>query len=154
MSAILESSKLAYRAMQISDLDDVMEIEHRAYPFPWSRAIFQDCIKAGYHCWAAELDNNVVGYAVFINAVEECHLLNLCIDPELQGRGYGRQLLSHVLNSAREYKAICVFLEVRPSNAYAIQLYESEGFNEVGIRKQYYPTNHGREDAVIYAKEI
>ena len=154
MSAVLESPGLACRPMQISDLDDVMEIEHRAYPFPWSRAIFQDCIKAGYHCWVAELDNEVIGYTVFINAVEECHLLNLCVDPELQGRGYGRQLLSHVLTSAREYNAVCVFLEVRPSNAYAIQLYESEGFNEVGIRKQYYPTNHGRENAIIFAKEL
>ncbi len=154
MSAVIESPELAYRSMQLSDLDAVMEVEQRAYPFPWSRTIFQDCIKAGYHCWVAEQQGKFVGYAIFINAVEECHLLNLCIDPELQGRGYGRQLLHHVLENAKEYNALCIFLEVRPSNAYAIQLYESEGFNEVGVRKQYYPTNHGREDAVIYAKEI
>jgi ribosomal-protein-alanine N-acetyltransferase len=140
--------------MNIGDLDSVMEVEGRAYRFPWSRAIFKDCIKAGYQCWIAEQEGEFVGYAIFINAVEECHLLNLCIDPELQGRGYGRQLLNHVLENAKDYNAICVFLEVRPSNAYAVQLYESVGFNEVGVRKHYYPTKHGREDAVIYAKEI
>ena len=119
--------------MELSDLDSVMSIEHLAYPFPWSQAIFQDCIKAGYHCWVAELDNAIIGYAVFINAVQECHLLNLCVNPKLQGRGLGRKLLSNVLDNAKEYNATCVFLEVRPSNRHAIELYESEGFNEVGL---------------------
>lgn len=154
MSAVLQSPKLTYRLMVMSDLDDVMEIENRAYPFPWSRAIFHDCIDAGYHCWVAELEDQLIGYAIFINAVQECHLLNLCIDPNLQGQGYGRQLLNYVLENAKDYNASCVFLEVRPSNAYAVQLYESEGFNEVGVRKQYYPSHHGREDAVIYAIEL
>ena len=154
MSAVLESSETSYRLMELSDLDSIMSIEDLAYPFPWSQAIFRDCIKAGYHCWVAELDNTVVGYAVFINAVQECHLLNLCVNPKLQGRGLGRKLLSNVLDNAKEYNASCVFLEVRPSNMHAIALYESEGFNEVGIRKQYYPSDQGREDAVIYAKEL
>lgn len=154
MSAVLESAEPCYRLMELSDLDSIMPIEHVAYPFPWSRAIFQDCIKAGYHCWVAELDNSIIGYAVFMNAVQECHLLNLCVNPKLQGKGFGRKLLSNVLDNAKQYNATCVFLEVRPSNVYAIDLYESEGFNEVGLRKQYYPSNHGREDAVIYAKEL
>ena len=154
MSAVFESADLTYRLMEIGDLANVMEVEQRAYPFPWSRAIFKDCIEAGYHCWVVELEKQFIGYAVFINAVQECHLLNLCIDPELQSSGYGRQLLNYVLDNAKDYNATCVFLEVRPSNTNAIQLYESEGFNEVGIRKQYYPSHHGREDAVIYAKEL
>ena len=154
MSAVLESSEPRYRLMKLNDLDSVMPIEYLAYQFPWSEAIFQDCIKAGYHCWVAELDNVIIGYAVFINAVQECHLLNLCVNPKLQGRGLGRKLLSNVLDNAKEYNASCIFLEVRQSNKYAVELYESEGFNEVGIRKHYYPSDHGREDAVIYAKEL
>ena len=102
----------------------------------------------------AELNNTVIGYAVFVNAAQECHLLNLCIGPQLQGRGYGRQLLAKVLNDARDNGAGCIFLEVRPSNRYAMQLYQSEGFNEVGVRKKYYPVQHGREDAVIFAKQL
>ena len=154
MSAVFETPELSYRLMEISDLDNVMDIEQRAYPYPWSRTIFTDCINAGYHCWVAEQQGKFAGYAIFINAVEECHLLNISIDPDLQGRGYGRQLLSQLIDNAKEYSAVCVFLEVRPSNTYAIQLYESEGFNEVGIRKRYYPAKHGREDAIIYAKEL
>ena len=154
MGAVLKSAVPKYRLMKISDLDNVMPIEHLAYQFPWSQAIFQDCIKAGYHCWVAELNNVIIGYAVFINAAQECHLLNLCINPKLQGRGLGRKLLSNVLDDAKEYNASCVFLEVRASNSHAIELYESEGFNEVGLRKQYYPSSNGREDAVIYAKEL
>ncbi len=154
MSAILEPVEPNYRLMDLCDLESIMRIENRAYQFPWSQAIFQDCIKAGYHCWVAELDAEIIGYAVFINAAQECYLLNLCINPTLQKRGLGRKLLTSVLNNAKEYNATCVFLEVRPSNRQAIELYESEGFNEVGIRKNYYPATHGREDAIIFAKEI
>jgi [ribosomal protein S18]-alanine N-acetyltransferase len=154
MSAVLESVEPNYRLMDLSDLESVISIEILAYQFPWSIVIFQDCVKAGYHCWVAELDDEIIGYAIFINAVQECHLLNLCINPTLQGRGLGRRLLANVLDNAKAYNASCVFLEVRSSNRHAVELYESEGFNEVGIRKNYYPTNRGREDAVIYAKEL
>lgn len=154
MSAVIDYSELSYRPMNTGDLAAIMAIEVRAYPFPWNKAIFRDCIKAGYHCYVAERNGEISGYAVFINAAQECHLLNICIDPDLQGYGYGRQLLSYVLQQARYFNARCAFLEVRRSNRHAVQLYESEGFNEVGIRKGYYPANHGREDAVIYAKEL
>ena len=154
MSAVLESTEPHYRLMALSDLDCVMQIEQNAYQYPWSLAIFQDCIKADYHCWVAELEGEIIGYAVFINAAQECHLLNLCINPALQGKGLGRKFLAYVLDNAKNYNATCVFLEVRPSNTYAVELYESEGFNEVGVRNKYYPAKHGREDAVIYAKEL
>ncbi len=154
MSAVLKSAEPGYRQMTMSDLNAVMELEIIAYPYPWTETIFQDCIKAGYQCCVAELDKKIIGYAVFINAVQECHLLNICIKPNMQGNGLGRKLLTHVLRKAKEKNAKCVFLEVRPSNSHAVALYESEGFNEVGIRKKYYPTSHGREDAVIYAKEL
>ena len=154
MSAVFEYPQEEYRLMTQDDLSSVMRIEEAAYPFPWSLVIFRDCIKAGYTCWVSEINNDIIGYAVFINAVQECHLLNLCIDPDFQSKGFGRRLLANVLDNAKENDASCVFLEVRPSNQQALQLYESEGFNEVGVRKKYYPTKYGREDAVIFAKEL
>ena len=154
MSAILTFPEENYRPMEIDDLDFVMAIEDQAYPYPWSKAIFRDCIKANYNSWVMELDNDIVGYAVFLIAVAECHVLNICINPNLQGKGLGRKLLNEVLENAKAAEAKCAFLEVRPSNAHAISLYESEGFNEVGTRKKYYPAKHGREDAVIFAKEL
>ncbi len=154
MSAVFEYPSEEYRLMTRDDLSIVMEIEEKSYQFPWSLAIFNDCIKAGYQCWVVELEEEIIGYSVFINAVQECHLLNLCINPDLQGKGFGRKLLTQVLYDAKNNGASCVFLEVRPSNHYALQLYESEGFNEVGVRKKYYPAKFGREDAVIFAKEL
>ena len=154
MSAVLTFSEKNIRPMIVDDLDIVMEIEDQAYPYPWSKVIFRDCIKAGYHCWVFEHENNIIGYAVFIIAVAECHILNICINPELHGKGFGRKLLREVLEHTKDAQAKCAFLEVRPSNTYAISLYESEGFNEVGTRKKYYPAKHGREDAVIFAKEL
>ena len=136
------------------DVDHVMAIENVAYQFPWTQKIFVDCINAGYHCWVVEQGHRIVGYVVFITAVGECHLLNICIDPQSQGRGLGRELLLKVLESVELHDVKCIFLEVRPSNRCAIQLYESVGFNEVGIRQKYYPTKHGREDAIIFAKEL
>ncbi len=154
MSAVFEYPNEEYRHMTQDDLEVVMRIEESAYQFPWTLAIFRDCLKAGYTCWIAEINSEIIGYAVFINAVQECHLLNLCINPDLQSKGLGRRLLAKVLDDAKDKDAGCVFLEVRPSNEHALLLYESEGFNEVGIRKKYYPTKNGREDAVIFAKEL
>ena len=154
MRAVIKDPDEIYRQMKIDDLEDVMAIESHAYTYPWSKAIFRDCIGANYHCCVMEVDSELVGYAVFIIAVGECHILNICIHPQLHGRGLGRKLLCAVLELASESQAKCVFLEVRPSNIHAISLYESEGFNEVGIRKKYYPAKHGREDAVIFPKEL
>ena len=81
-------------------------------------------------------------------------MLNLCIHPEQQGAGLGRELLSHLLAQAAAGKVRSVFLEVRASNAAAIALYDTTGFNEIGRRRNYYPIDVGREDAIVMAKEL
>ena len=154
MNATSHHSSCVFRSMREEDIEQVMAIENVAYQFPWTQKIFIDCLDAGYHCWVIERGQSIVGYVVFITAVGECHLLNICIDPRSQGCGLGRELLSKVLESVVLNEVRCIFLEVRPSNRHAIQLYESLGFNEVGIRQKYYPTKHGREDAIIFAKEL
>jgi ribosomal-protein-alanine N-acetyltransferase len=82
---------------------------------------------------------------------DEAQILSLCIDPDLQGRGLGRSLLQQLLNEASSSHADSVFLEVRASNLAARNLYESSGFNEIGVRRGYYPAEDGREDAIILA---
>jgi ribosomal-protein-alanine N-acetyltransferase len=84
----------------------------------------------------------------------ECHLLNLCVRPQDQSRGVGREVLRALLSKAEAFPVDTMFLEVRPSNRPAIRLYLSEGFNEVGIRKRYYPAAFGREDAIVMAKVL
>ena len=96
----------------------------------------------------------IVGYGVISVAVEEAHVLNVCIDPHWQGRGMGRRLLRALVKLARGHGAQRMYLEVRPSNPGAMALYHDEGFNEIGRRPRYYPAAHGREDAIVMAKEL
>jgi ribosomal-protein-alanine N-acetyltransferase len=139
------------RPLRLNDLIYVMQIEQRAYAFPWTEAIMRDCFKSGYQTTAVESDGLLHGYGWMSCAVGEAHILNIAVDPGMQGRGYGRRILKRLLDIARWYRAETVFLEVRESNETAIKLYESHGFNQVGIRKSYYPAHQGREDALIYA---
>ncbi|RMH93435.1 ribosomal-protein-alanine N-acetyltransferase [Lysobacter pythonis] len=143
--------------MRESDLDAVMAIELRAYPWPWTRGNFRDCLRAGYPMWVLEDEaaGRVTGYAVLSVQAGEAHLLNLCIDPDWQSRGQGRRLLRAMCAVVRQQAAVRVFLEVRPSNAHAIALYHGEGFNEIGRRPRYYPAAAGaREDALVMAMEL
>ena len=84
----------------------------------------------------------------------ECHILNLCIQPQAQGIGLGGRLLEYLLDVARMHSADTAFLEVRPSNDTAKNLYLNSGFNEVGMRRNYYPARDGREDAIIMAYSL
>jgi ribosomal-protein-alanine N-acetyltransferase len=141
--------------MHSSGLEPVLEIEQRAYPFPWSEGIFRDCLKAGYSGWLLDDGNGLVcGYALMSMAVDEAHVLNLCVDPSCQGRGLGRMLLDHLITLARAANATIVLLEVRKSNKAAIHLYESHGFQRLGLRKGYYPAEGGREDALVLGYDI
>ncbi|PKM08817.1 MAG: ribosomal-protein-alanine N-acetyltransferase [Gammaproteobacteria bacterium HGW-Gammaproteobacteria-4] len=142
------------RPMTEADLDAVMAIELRAYPYPWTDGIFRDCVRAGHHAWVLDRDGSLCGYGVLSIAANEGHLLNVCVAPEFQGRGLGRRLLRRMLDIARWHHAHRVFLEVRPSNTHALALYQDEGFNEVGRRRGYYPDGNGREDAVVMAMEL
>ena len=129
-----------------------MPIEKRAYDYPWTETIFQDCLRVGYCCWVMERDDEIIAYGVMSVAVGESHILNLCVDPEFQSSGLGKMLLSRLLEIAREHNAYMTFLEVRPSNFAAIKLYLNCGFNEIGMRRNYYPAKIGREDALILAR--
>ncbi len=139
------------RRMVPADVGRVMEIETAAYPFPWTRGIFQDCLRVGYACWVAELDGDLIGHAVLTIAADEAHLLNLTIGVQHQRRGFGRFLLREIITQARAGGVESLFLEVRPSNRGALQLYRSEGFTLVGTRPRYYPGHKEREDALVFS---
>lgn len=140
---------LGFSVMTLDDLPTVMRIERRSYPFPWTEGIFRDCINAGYYCVLLTRGSEVLGYGVMAVAIEEAHLLNLCVDLKHQGRRYGRRLLEHLISRAREFGARRMLLEVRVSNLVAQTLYQSIGFVEIGIRRGYYPDRIGREDAIV-----
>ena len=155
------------RPLNWGDLDRVMEIELAAYPFPWSRGIFSDCLRVGYDCLGLQIGPQLVGYSVQTDAAGEAHLLNLCIAPDWQHRGMGGLLLENVLRTARSNHCRCVFLEVRPSNRAGIALYAKHGFVVIGRRPGYYSAGpadgpasgdkeqtRSREDALVMQLEL
>ena len=149
MSALVE-----IRTMHYSDLKQVVEVEKRAYPHPWTLGIFRDCLRVGHHAWVMTLDKEIVAYAIVMLSPGEAHILNICVDPEYQARGLGRYLLRHLIKRTEQTDIDMVLLEVRRSNKNAKLLYLSEGFHELGVRKAYYPAEDGREDAIILAKYL
>ena len=149
MSAKPEIQHGLIRPLGESDLDRIMEIEHSAYPYPWSSGIFADCIRVGYDCSGLQLGPELIAYVIQAQAVGESHLLNLCVAPNWQGSGYGTLLLDHAIRLARLQNCSCMFLEVRPSNPVGIGLYGRKGFSVVGERPDYYRTDSGRENAIV-----
>ncbi len=148
MAAVLEPS-LSIRTMQRGDLSAVIALEKASYPFPWSRGIFSDCLRVGYRCHVIEADGRLAGYTIVSMAVDEAHLLNLCIDPDRRRQGLASVMLDHILREVRIAGMDRLFLEVRPSNRAAGALYRRRGFRVIGRRPGYYPTTDGREDAMV-----
>ncbi|MGC1549272.1 MAG: ribosomal protein S18-alanine N-acetyltransferase [Rhodanobacter sp.] len=142
------------RLMRREDVPEVSALENASYEFPWTTGIFTDCLKAGHPCWVLCVDGVVAGYGVLSIGAGEAHVLNLCIGPDWRGRGLGRHLLRRLLDIARWNGAEQAFLEVRPSNPMAQELYLSMGFHEIGRRPRYYPAKDGREDAIVMSLEL
>ncbi|MDZ4141729.1 MAG: ribosomal protein S18-alanine N-acetyltransferase [Methylotenera sp.] len=145
----LHPDSFQFRPMQPDDLDGIMAIEARIYPYPWTRGNFIDSLTSGYSAWVLLEQAEIIGYALLMMVIDEAHLLNLSITKSHQKQGLGRLLLEHMIQIAKNHQATNMFLEVRPSNISAIALYENIGFNEMAIRRGYYPAASGREDAVL-----
>ena len=143
-----------FRKMTFADIPAILEIEEAVYTHPWTEGIFNDCIRVGYNCWVYEAQNELQAYGLVSIAVNEAHILNLCVAPSVQGQGLGKRMLYKLIQLAEERLADSIFLEVRETNAIAQKLYEQEGFNRIGLRKDYYPGEEGREDALVFAKAL
>jgi ribosomal-protein-alanine N-acetyltransferase len=148
MSAVL---KLQHniRRMREDDIPAVLLVEKDSYEFPWSAGNFHDSIHAGYSAWVYEIGGSIIGHMVLMAALDEAHLLNITIAPAWRRQGLGRLLLRHAMNATRLQHVRVLYLEVRPSNRAAIELYEKAGFEAFALRKGYYPAQAGREDALV-----
>jgi ribosomal-protein-alanine N-acetyltransferase len=142
------------RPLQWGDLDRVMEIELSAYPFPWTRGIFGDCLRVGYDCWGLQVGPVLIGYTVQTGTAGENHLLNLCVEPGSRRQGFGRLLLENAIRIARLQECFSIFLEVRPSNVAGVALYEGRGFSVIGRRRNYYSAAGGKEDALVMRLDL
>ena len=154
MSAVLSDTPPQLRAMQEMDVPAVMAIERVAYEFPWTENILRDCFKYGYVCKVYESRAGIIGYGFISIGAGECHFLNICVAPPHQKHGHGAHLVAQLLEIARAAQVRTALLEVRASNTAAFRLYDKLGFNEIGMRKGYYPARAGREDALVLAREL
>ena len=153
MNAVLQPH-VEMLPMNVRDLDEVFAIEESVFPFPWTRGNFSDSLNAGYSAWVCRIGGELVGYAVVMIVMDEAHLLTIGVAKRRQGMGFGARLLRHVMQSARAMGATALFLEVRPSNDQALELYQHFGFVRVGVRKGYYPGIVGREDALVLTRGL
>lgn len=142
------------RRLGMADVDKIFEIEQLAYPFPWTRAIFVDCMRVGCACFGLQIGKDLAGYSIFSWAAGEAHLLNLCVHPDWQHRGYGSLLLEYTINQVARLESDSIFLEVRASNPRAATLYINRGFKVIGERKAYYQAGEKREDAIVMSLKL
>ena len=154
-------SELRLLPMAIRDLDEVLAIEQRAHIAPWTQVQFMDSLNAGHWAYtlrvlgAEDAPDTLVGYCVMMTGVDEISLLNIAIDPIHQRQGWAKKILLVMEDQALAKNLSKIFLEVRASNAPAISLYQKMNYQQVGIRKAYYPMHEGqREDALVMMKEL
>jgi ribosomal-protein-alanine N-acetyltransferase len=127
-------------AMTEADLDAVVAVEQSAYSHAWTLGNFKDALKAGY---------------VAMQVIDEVHLLNITVAPPFQRQGWARCLMQSLSLWSQAHGATCLWLEVRESNAPALNLYQSFGFQQVGLRKDYYPAGRTtRESAVVMSMPL
>jgi [ribosomal protein S18]-alanine N-acetyltransferase len=150
MSALPKPDVERYVPMSEADLAEVVAIEREIYPFPWTRGNFLDSIRAGYSVWVLRDEKAaLIAYSVMTLVIDEAHLLNLSVARRLQRSGLGWRTLEWMAEVARGHGARTMLLEVRPSNTTAIRMYRRYGFEQIGMRRGYYPTLGGREDALV-----
>ena len=140
--------------MNERDLDAVAALEASLQIFPWSRGNFEDSLTAGYSVWVLRLGGDLIGFSVVMLVIDEAHLLNIGIARVHQGHGHGARLLNEIMADARTAGALRMLLEVRPSNRQALAFYQHFGFRQVGVRRAYYPAALGREDALVFDKDL
>ena len=143
-----------YSYLDFNHLDSVLEIERESNPYPWTARNFSDCIEKGYYSMVLEDNERLVGFAIMAISSEESHLLNIGVNKDFRGFGFGEQILKKMIIAAEVMGSKKIILEVRVSNKIAYRLYEKLGFHEIGERKKYYRLPEGREDAYVMSKTL
>ena len=131
------------------DLDEIVSIENKSHLTPWTKKNFTEAYNAKNLFRVLKNQSNIIGYYIALFSDEECQLLNITVRLELKKRGFGQLMIENLFKECRKKNIHDIFLEVRASNSSAIRLYEKKGFNEIGIRKNYYKIIDGKEDAIL-----
>ena len=151
--SITRGTRLEYVDLAEEHLDAILKIEREAYPEPWTIGMFREEMRsARSYFYVAFVDVELIGYSGFWLVLDEAHITSLTVAADLRELGYGREQLMHLLAIGEDKGVQAFTLEVRESNLAARRLYESAGFQSVGLRKAYYSVT--QEDAVVMRKEV
>lgn len=135
------------------DFARLFEIEQQAHLVPWSYGTLLNNQGERYLNLKLIEQGKIIAFAICYLVADEGNLFNIAVDPRFQGKGYGKKLLQALIEQLKPKGVSSIWLEVRESNLNAQKLYSSVGFNQVSVRKNYYPTTNPtkRENAVIMA---
>lgn len=140
---------ISFSPFTSEDIEAVFSIEQEAQSHPMSRSVMLSCFTKRYFNAQVLVDGVVAGFYIGESVMDESSLIEICVSPNFQGQGLGKKLLEHYIDAAKDKGATSCWLEVRETNGAARRLYEALDFNEVDVRRDYYPTENGHEDAII-----
>lgn len=143
------------RVMDEADLDWVMAVEKHCQRQPWSRDGFVRALHQGFNFVFCDDDDRRLGYCCLLPVVDELHLLNITLAADYQAQGIGKQAMQALFSRFENTQYTVMLLEVRKSNKAARALYQAVGFEQDGVRKNYYQVEDGgREDAILLSKRL
>ncbi len=149
------NDSLTFTPIILPDITHLMQIEDKCHSHPWSEKTFRSCIGGRYFgeklSETLRESNNIVGFYIGEQVIDEATLMDICVSPNNQGKGLGKKLLTKFINQAKAKGAVKIWLEVRAKNIPAQMLYMNVGFIETGRRTGYYPSarGFGYEDAIV-----
>jgi ribosomal-protein-alanine N-acetyltransferase len=141
------------RPMTIEDCEQVAQIEAASFSVPWSLRAFAETVeKENFRYFVAEEAGEILGYCGFLFVLDEAEIPNVCVKESARCRGVGKQMMTVLMEEAKKLGMAMLYLEVRESNSPARALYQRLGFEENGIRKNFY--EHPVENAVLMSKTL
>lgn len=147
-------SEVIIRAARLEDADEIVRIDQASFSHPWAEKTMREAIEKAqsgeYIALVAELRNAICGFVIAWNVREEGEIATLAVDEVFRGQGIAQRLLEAALHEAARRGATLMFLEVRPGNIAALNLYEKCGFQKVGLRKNYYRDG---DDAIVMRRQ-
>lgn len=146
----------SYQVCSLSPTDAVnmSNLAALAHFHPMSLRTIETCFSPLYTTFGLVIEERLLGFAIIHQILEDATLMDFCVAPSMQGRGYGQALLQAVIVYVSKSEAETLFLEVRASSLSARHLYAKYGFKESGIRQSYYKTENSNEDAILMELDI
>jgi ribosomal-protein-alanine N-acetyltransferase len=135
--------------LDITHLDAMMTIEKQCHSHPLTEKLMRSCLSGRYSAFGLYSEDTLVAFYIVEQAGPDYTLMDICVTPNQQGKGLARIMIKHLQAFVASHNGENIFLEVRASNERAISLYEQSDFIEYSIRKDYYPAENGKEDAVL-----